>query len=136
MITQLVTFHTRLSTVRTSTTTDSSGHYDELKRLVTTALLFSYYDPFKKRTIRCAACTDARRQVSCIRQHMMDKWNRSQFDPFMSMLEFRNTSTKRAGSSPAQCILNRRTKTMLKCLFHDVTCAKDCSLTVAIVLDI
>ena len=46
-------------------------------------------------------------------KHMMEKCKRSHTDPFVAMLEIRNTPTQGAGSSPAQRILNRRTKTML-----------------------
>ena len=46
-------------------------------------------------------------------KHMMEKCKRSHTDPFMAMLEIRNTPTQGAGSSPAQRILNRCTKTML-----------------------
>ena len=46
-------------------------------------------------------------------KQLMEKCKRSHSDPFMAMLEVRNTPTQGAGSSPSQRILNRRTKTLL-----------------------
>ena len=44
---------------------------------------------------------------------MMEKCKRSHTDPFMALLEIRNTPTQGAGSSPSQRLINRRTRTLL-----------------------
>ena len=44
---------------------------------------------------------------------MMEKCKRSHTDPFMALLEIRNTPTQGAGSSPSQRLVNRRTRTFL-----------------------
>ena len=46
-------------------------------------------------------------------KQMMKKCKRSHTDPFMALLEIRNTLTQGAGSSPSQRLVNRRTRTLL-----------------------
>ncbi len=43
----------------------------------------------------------------------MEKFKRSHTDPFVALLEIRNTPTQGAGSSPSQRMVNRRTRTLL-----------------------
>ena len=44
---------------------------------------------------------------------MVRKCKKSQTDPYLVLLEIRNTPTQGLGSSPAQRLLNRRTRTLL-----------------------
>ena len=44
---------------------------------------------------------------------MFRKCKKSQTDPYLALLEIRNTPTQGLGSSPAQRLLNRRTRTLL-----------------------
>ena len=46
-------------------------------------------------------------------KRMMERYRRSHTDPFMALLEIRNTPTQGAGSSPSQRMINRRAKTLL-----------------------
>ena len=46
-------------------------------------------------------------------KQMMEKCKRSNTDPFMALLEIRNTPTQGVGSSPSQRLINRRTRTLL-----------------------
>ena len=46
-------------------------------------------------------------------KQMMEKCKRSNTDPFMALLEIRNTPTQGAGSSPSQRLINRCTRTLL-----------------------
>ena len=46
-------------------------------------------------------------------KQMMEQCKRSNTDPFMALLEIRNAPTQGAGSSPAQRLINRRTRTLL-----------------------
>ena len=46
-------------------------------------------------------------------KQMMEKCKRSNTDPFMALLEIRNTPTQSAGSCPSQRLINRRTRTLL-----------------------
>ena len=43
----------------------------------------------------------------------MRKAKHSQSDPYLAILDFRNTPTQGFESSPVQCLMNRRTKTLL-----------------------
>lgn len=44
---------------------------------------------------------------------LMRKAKHSQSDSYLAILDFRNTPTQGFESSPAQCLMNRRTKTLL-----------------------
>ena len=46
-------------------------------------------------------------------KQMMEKCKRSNNDPYMALLEIRNTPTQGVGSSPSQRLINRRTRTLL-----------------------
>jgi hypothetical protein len=46
-------------------------------------------------------------------KRLMKRAKKSNSDPYFAMLDFRNTPTQEIGSSPAQRLMNRRTKTLL-----------------------
>ena len=46
-------------------------------------------------------------------KQMMKKCKRGNTDPFMALLEIRNTPTQGTGSSPSERVINRRTSTLL-----------------------
>lgn len=46
-------------------------------------------------------------------KHLMKKAKKSECDPYLALLDFRNTPSQHLGSSPVQRLMNRRTKTLL-----------------------
>ena len=54
----------------------------------------------------------AEQSVKTIKQ-ILKKAKHSKSDPFLALLDFRNTPTQHIGTSPVQRLMNRRTKTLL-----------------------
>lgn len=52
-------------------------------------------------------------QAVKVAKHILRKAKHAKFDPYLALLDYRNTSTQHVGTSPVMRLMGRRTKTLL-----------------------
>ena len=76
---------------------------------------FLCFTKILKHGVRCGISERNGNTESAVKaaKALMNKCTQSKTDPYIALLEARNTPTQDCGSSPVQCILNRRTRSFL-----------------------